>query len=42
MPVPPPPVTVPPAPDDENAPTLRLDGFTAFGGIAVGATPTES
>jgi hypothetical protein len=26
-----------PKPDGDEAPTLRLDGFTAFGGIAVGA-----
>jgi len=26
-----------PEPDDPDAPTLTLDGFTAFGGIAVGA-----
>jgi hypothetical protein len=35
-------VTVPPPPEAADAPTLRLDGFTAFGGIAVGAKPVES
>jgi hypothetical protein len=25
----------------EDAPTLRLDGFTAFGGVAVGAKPID-
>jgi hypothetical protein len=35
-------VSVPPAPDGEDAPTLRLEGFTAFGGIAVGAKAPES
>jgi hypothetical protein len=29
-------------PDDADAPTLRLTGMTAFGGIAVGAKPSES
>jgi hypothetical protein len=28
-----------PEPESDEAPTLRLDGFTAFGGIAVGAKP---
>jgi hypothetical protein len=31
-----------PTPDAEDAPTLRITGFTAFGGVAVGAKPTES
>ena len=31
-----------PAPADDDAPTLHLSGFTAFGGIAVGAKPDES
>jgi hypothetical protein len=31
-----------PAPDAPDAPTLRLDGFTAFGGVAVGAKTAES
>jgi hypothetical protein len=35
-------VAVSPPPDAEDAPTLRLDGFTAFGGIAVGARRDES
>jgi hypothetical protein len=26
-------------PDSPDAPTLRLDGFSAFGGVAVGAKP---
>ena len=30
-----------PDPESEDAPTLRLDGFSAFGGIAVGAKPAE-
>ena len=30
-------VTVSPTQPTDDAPTLRLDGFTAFGGIAVGA-----
>ena len=30
-----------PEPKDVDAPTLRLDGFSAFGGIAVGAKPAE-
>jgi hypothetical protein len=29
-----------PEPDDADAPTLRLTGFTAFGGVAVGAQPS--
>jgi hypothetical protein len=28
-----------PEPDSPDAPTLRLDGFSAFGGVAVGAKP---
>jgi hypothetical protein len=28
-----------PEPESDDAPTLRLDGFTAFGGVAVGAKP---
>ena len=36
-------VTVPTEqPDAADAPTLRLNGFTAFGGIAVGAKAAES
>ena len=36
-------VTVPTdQPETMDAPTLRLDGFTAFGGIAVGAKSAES
>jgi hypothetical protein len=31
-----------PEPETADAPTLRLDGFTAFGGVAVGAKTTES
>ena len=31
-----------PEPDAADAPTLRLDGFSAFGGVAVGAKSTES
>jgi hypothetical protein len=31
-----------PEPEDGDAPTLRLDGFTAFGGVAVGAKAAES
>ena len=31
-----------PEPEAADAPTLRLDGFTAFGGVAVGAKTTES
>jgi hypothetical protein len=30
-----------PEPEDADAPTLLLTGFTAFGGIAVGARPAE-
>jgi hypothetical protein len=30
-----------PDPGSDDAPTLRLDGFAAFGGIAVGAKPAE-
>jgi hypothetical protein len=31
-----------PEPDDADAPTLLLEGFSVFGGIAVGAKPAES
>jgi hypothetical protein len=31
-----------PEPESDDAPTLRLDGFTAFGGVAVGAKPAET
>jgi hypothetical protein len=31
-----------PEPEDADAPTLRISGFSAFGGIAVGAKPAES
>jgi hypothetical protein len=31
-----------PEPESPDAPTLRLEGFSAFGGIAVGAKPAES
>ena len=31
-----------PEPADPDAPTLRLTGFSAFGGVAVGAKPAES
>ena len=31
-----------PEPDAAGAPTLRLDGFSVFGGVAVGAKSTES
>jgi hypothetical protein len=34
-------ITVP-DPESEDAPTLTLDGFAAFGGVAVGAKPAES
>jgi len=30
-----------PVPDAEDAPTLRLSGYSAFGGIAVGAKRTD-
>jgi len=30
-----------PEPDAEDAPTLRLSGYSAFGGIAVGAKRTD-
>jgi len=30
-----------PEPDDAEAPTLRISGFSAFGGIAVGAKPAS-
>jgi hypothetical protein len=35
-------VTVSPTQPTDDAPTLRLDGFTAFGGIAVGAKTAAS
>jgi len=35
-------VTISPTQPADDAPTLLLDGFTAFGGIAVGAKATES
>jgi hypothetical protein len=31
-----------PEPEDPDAPTLTLDGFAAFGGIAVGARAGEA
>jgi hypothetical protein len=31
-----------PEPETADAPTLRIDGFTVFGGVAVGAKPVES
>ena len=31
-----------PEPESADAPTLRLTGFSAFGGVAVGAKPVES
>lgn len=31
-----------PVPEDDDAPTLHLTGFTAFGGVAVRAKPAES
>jgi hypothetical protein len=31
-----------PTPDDADAPTLTLDGFTVFGGIAVGAKVADA
>jgi hypothetical protein len=31
-----------PEPEAADAPTLRLEGFSAFGGVAVGAKPAES
>lgn len=31
-----------PEPENADAPTLRLTGFSAFGGVAVGAKPVES
>jgi hypothetical protein len=30
-----------PEPEDADAPTLRISGFSAFGGIAVGAKPAS-
>ncbi len=30
-----------PEPESADAPTLTLDGFTAFGGVAVGAKPAQ-
>ncbi len=35
-------IAMPPPPEAEDAPTLRLEGFTAFGGIAVTAKAAES
>ena len=32
---------VAPKPEAEDAPTLRIDGFAAFGGVAVGAKPID-
>ena len=29
-----------PAPESEDVPTIRIDGFSALGGIAIGAKPT--
>ncbi len=34
-------VAVPSLPEAQDAPTLRLEGFSAFGGIAVTAKPSE-
>lgn len=34
-------VAVPSLPETQDAPTLRLQGFAAFGGIAVTAKPSE-
>ena len=31
-----------PEPEDPDAPTLTLDGFAAFGGVAVGAKPGDA
>jgi hypothetical protein len=31
-----------PVPEAADAPTLRLDGFTMFGGVAVAAKPAEA
>ena len=31
-----------PAPESEDAPTIRINGFSALGGIAIGAKPTSS
>ena len=31
-----------PAPDSEDAPAIRINGFSALGGIAIGAKPTSS
>jgi hypothetical protein len=31
-----------PEPEAADAPTLRLDGFTMFGGVAVAAKPAEA
>jgi hypothetical protein len=33
--------TIASAPEPDSAPTLRLDGFSAFGGVAVGAKPSS-
>lgn len=30
-----------PVPEDDDAPTLYLSGFSAFGGVAVGAKPAD-
>jgi hypothetical protein len=30
-----------PEPDSDDAPTLRLDGFSAFGGVAIGTKPSS-
>jgi hypothetical protein len=30
-----------PTPESDDAPTLRISGFTAFGGVAIGAKPAE-
>ena len=31
-----------PEPDEPDAPTLTIDGFTVFGGIAVGARVADA
>ena len=31
-----------PAPDDPEAPTLTIDGFVLFGGIAIGARVADA
>jgi len=33
--------TIVSAPEPDGAPTLRLDGFSAVGGVAVGAKPSS-